>query len=126
MIFVRSAPTPVLDVAGDLLRTSPPALRISVITREGQELASMDAGGAWAKSNICSRIPGPVGPLRRAARLLYGDDMVSNETSLSMHGGKCGASIQLVLDRRGKGKLSRICFSWFSVFYTTKRDECNF
>ena len=61
----------------------------------------MDADGAWTKSNICTRIPGLVGPLLRAARLLYGDGMVSSETSLSMLGVKCGAGIQLVLDRRG-------------------------
>ena len=69
----------------------------------------MDADGAWTKSNICSRIPG-VGSLLRAARLLYGDDMVSNETSLSMPGVKCGTSIQLVLDRRG-GDLFRFLHS---------------
>ena len=61
----------------------------------------MDADGAWTMSNICMRVPGLVGPLLRAARLLYGDCMVSSETSLSMLGVKCGAGIKLVLDRRG-------------------------
>ena len=36
----------------------------------------MDAVGAWTMSNICTRIPALVGPLLRAARLLYGDCMV--------------------------------------------------
>ena len=41
----------------------------------------MDAGGAWTRSNICSRIPGLVGPLLRAACSQYGGGMVSSETS---------------------------------------------
>jgi len=72
-----------------------------VITREGQELVSMDADGVWTESKICSRIPGLVGPPLRAARLLYGDDLFSSGTSLSMPSLKSGAGIQLVLDRRG-------------------------
>jgi len=41
----------------------------------------MDADGAWKKSNICTRIPGLVGPLLRAACLQYRDGMVSSEAS---------------------------------------------
>jgi hypothetical protein len=60
----------------------------------------MDVGDAWTKSDICTRIPGLVGPLLRAARLLYGDGMVSSGHRFSMLGVKGGAGIQLVLDRR--------------------------
>ena len=64
----------------------------------------MDVGDAWTKSDICTRIPGLVGPLLRAARLLYGDGMVSSGHRFSMLGVKGGAGIQLVLDRRYKAK----------------------
>ena len=67
----------------------------------------MDVGDAWTKSDICTRIPGLVGPLLRAARLLYGDDMAFSETSLFVLSVEWGAGIQLVLDRRG-GDIVRV------------------
>ena len=51
----------------------PPTLRVAVITHGGRKLASMDADGALTKSNIGWLIPGLVGALLRAPRLLYGD-----------------------------------------------------
>jgi len=53
------------------------------------------------KNNIGMLFPEFVGPLLRAARLRYGDDLVSSETSLSMLGDKCCACIQLVFDLCG-------------------------
>ena len=41
----------------------------------------LHADGVWTKGNICSRIPKLVGPRLCAARLLYGDETVSSETS---------------------------------------------
>ena len=87
--------------AGAFLRTGPPttALRISVMTLCGRELASMDADGAWTKPT--SARADSLGRPPRAARLLYGGDMVSGETSLSTFGVEDGACLQLVLECRG-------------------------
>ena len=52
------------------------ALRISVPTLNGRELALMDAEGAWTETDTCSWIPGlvrlPPSPARRV--LLYGGE----------------------------------------------------
>ena len=49
---------------------------------ESHEVAAMGAHGAWTRGYMCSRTPWFVGPLLRAPRLLYGDDMVPNKASL--------------------------------------------
>ena len=85
-------------------RTGPPAIamRVSVMTIGGRELASIDEDCTRTKMFICVRIPGLVGPLLFATRLLYAGDKISDRTSLSMLGDEHGACIRLVLDRRGR------------------------
>ena len=124
-------------LAGDLLRTPPshsprllpppllfrPALRISVITRGGQELASMDADGARTKCNIfcflCSQ-------------------KWRMQPSICFDKGKSLAlffwfSVFKIAKRNGapfnplcEGEILVIFLFMVSCFYTTKSGGCNF
>jgi len=76
-------------------------MRVSVVTLGGRELASMSLDGAATKQDICGRIPGLVGPLLRAARLLYGCTEMSDGQSLDAVRAEDGALLHFVFDQRG-------------------------